>query len=233
MQIVQLVLEFKDNLRKKIRKREKSQKIVSPKMHGLTENMFWKYYFVFVSLFVCIYCENWWSNDEVQSYDAARYDHQVHSEHQNQNHHVKSESRRLNGHNRHSFHNEAEIPLRHFQVLSDDPVANGDDSTLPFNEAAVDRKYVRRTNFRRRKISSSNHKKNIFRRGQRHRQNKNGNSFAFSRQQINFFPFSLALSLCSLHNQSKIANRFNLSVREMSLFCPILSALIANGRLVG
>lgn len=163
-------------------------------MHGLKENMFWKYFFVFFSLNVGIYGENWLSDDQVESYQQAQYDHEISNANQNENHYVKQASRRSNGHNRHSFHNEAEIPpFKHFQVLSDDPVVN--DESLPFNvaavtatAAAVDRKYVRRTNFRRRKISSSNHKKNIFRRGQRHRLNKNGNShIPFSRQQINFF----------------------------------------------
>lgn len=172
-------------------------------MYGSMERMFWKYFFVFFSLIVCIYCENWLNDDEVQSNREAQYDHHIHHQNlnQNQNHHVKSESRGLNGHYQHSFHNEAEIPLKHFQALSDDPVANG-DSSLPFNVAAVDRKYVRRMNFRRRKISSSNHKKNIFRRGQRHRQNKNGNSLPFRDNKSISLRVFFFYSLCSLHNQS-------------------------------
>lgn len=186
-------------------------------MYGSMEKMFWKYFFVFFSLIVCIYCENWLNDDEVQSNREAQHDHQIYNQNpnQNQNHHVKSESRRLNGHYQHSFHNEAEIPLKHFQALSDDPVANG-DSSLPFNVAAVDRKYVRRMNFRRRKISSSNHKKNIFRRGQRHRQNKNGNSLPFrDNKSISLRVFFLFSPLIT---QSKQSQTVLISVRQMSLF---------------
>lgn len=178
-------------------------------MYGSREKMCWKYFFVFFNLIVCIYCESWLNdNDKVQSYQPIRNDH------------VKSESRTFNGHNRHSFHNEAEMPLKQFQVLSDDPVVDGEPS-VPFNEAAADRKYVRRTNFRRRKISSNTHKKNIFRRGQRHRQNKNGKLIRISRQQINFL----------LITQSKQSQTVLISVcARNELFCPFLSA---SSRIVG
>lgn len=191
-------------------------------MYGSMERMFWKYFFVFFSLIVCIYCENWLNDDEVQSNREAQYDHQINNQNSNQNHHVKSESRRLNGHYQHSFHNEAEIPLKHFQALSDDPVANG-DSSLPFNVAAVDRKYVRRMNFRRRKISSSNHKKNIFRRGQRHRQNKNGNSLPFrDNKSISLRVFFFILS--AHYTIKAITNRFNLCTPN-EFVCPFLSTI--------
>lgn len=140
-------------------------------MHVLKENMHWKYYFVFGCLCVGIYCENLWDNDEIE------------------NHQVMLENRRQNGHyHRHSLQNDGEPSNHHRRILSDGP---SNDESVPFG--VVDRKNVRRMNLRRRKIGSSYNKTNIFRRGQRHRQNKNGKSFFKTTNQ--FF------SLYSLHNQ--------------------------------
>lgn len=159
-------------------------------MLGLKENMFWKCFFVCLNLVVGIYCENWWNNDE--SYQ------------------VMLKNQKFNSHRRHSSRNDSEIWLKHSQVLSDEPL-NLDAEPIPFD--AANRKNVHQ-NFRRRKMGSS-HKKSIFRRGQRHRHNKNGNSFFKTTNQcwlLFFFPFAH-------YTINAITNRFNL--REMS-FCPCL-----------
>lgn len=140
-------------------------------MHGLKANMYWKYFFVFVCLFVGIYCENWWDNDAIE------------------NHQVMLESQRLNDHyHRHSLQNDGEPSNHHRRVLSDEPL---DGVSVPFG--VVVRKNVRRTNFRRRKMGSSYNKKNISRRGQRHRHNKNGNSFFKTTNQF-LFLFTLLIT---------------------------------------
>lgn len=154
-------------------------------MLGLKERMFWKYFFVFVCCAVYgIYCENVWNDDDVENYPTML------------------EGRTLNGHYRHSIKTNVETSKQHHRhVLSDEPM----HTETPF--MAVDRKYVRRTNFRRRKMGSSNNKKNIFRRGQRHRHNKNGNSFFQDNKSILwcfflilFIALHFIAMFCSLHN---------------------------------
>lgn len=138
---------------------------------GLKAKMYRKYCIVFVCVFVGIYCENLWDNDEIE------------------NDQVMLERRRLTAHyNRHSLNQndgEPSTPQQHQhhrRVLSDEPL--NDERSVAFG--AVDRKNVRRTNLRRRKMGSNNNKKNIFRRGQRHRHNKNGNSFFQDNKSISF-----------------------------------------------
>lgn len=159
-------------------------------MIGSKEIMYWRSYLVFVTMVTCICCENVWNtNDEIE------------------NDQVKLESQRLNGyHYRHSLQNDAETSQHNRRHLSDEP--SNAESIRPFK--ANDRMYMRRTNHRRRKMgSNNNNKKHIFSRGQRHRHNKNGNSFVKTTNQFLFF--------LSLITQSKaITNHFNL--REMS-FC--------------
>lgn len=157
-------------------------------MLGLKEKMFWKYFFVFVCFVMCgIYCENMWNDDEVE------------------NDLVMLEGRTFSGDYRHSLNTNVETSKQHHRrILSDEPSSlNIGNTESPY--MAVERKYVRRTNFRRRKIGSSNNKKNIFRRGQRHRHNKNGNSFFQDNKSILFSVFFLSLDfalLCLLITQS-------------------------------
>lgn len=138
----------------------------------MNEKMYWKWFCVLATIAMHVYCENMWNDGEVE------------------NHQMLLESRRLSGHYRHSLRNYTETSQQNVHILS----GEASNAESPISFGAVDRKYVRRTNFRRRKMGSSNNKKNIFRRGQRHRQNKNGNSFV-SRQQINFFFFPLPFTL--------------------------------------
>lgn len=171
----------------------------------MNETMFWRWFCVLVAITMCVYCENVWNDGEIEN-------HQM----------MLEESRTLNGHYRHSLRNYTETLQQNIHILPGDEASNT-ESSISFG--AVDRKYVRRTNFRRRKMGSSyNNKKNIFRRGQRHRQNKNGNSFV-SRQQINFFFSSFAY----YYTIKAITNRFNL--REMS-FCPTLIFVTATVQLI-
>lgn len=160
-------------------------------MLGLKEKMFWKYFFVFVCCALYgIYCENVWNDDDVE------------------NNPVMLEGRTLNGHYRHSIKTNVQTSKHHHRrVLSDEPF----HTETPF--MAVDRKNVRRTNFRRRKMGSSNNKKNIFRRGQRHRHNKNGNSFFQDNKSI-FFSF-----FCSLHFVAVFYSLHNHGNNETVLIC--------------
>lgn len=146
-------------------------------MLGVKENMLWKFFFVFISLVFGIYCENWLNNDQIE------------------NHQVMFEHRKFNGYYRqHVKSGVGTSSLRRNQFAADEP-------SVPFDGG--DRKTVRRTNLRRRKMGSRNssNKKYIFRRGQRHRQNKNGNSF-FKTTNQSVFLLSPFFSLGrSLHNQ--------------------------------
>lgn len=166
---------------------------------GVKENMWWKYFCVFLSLVIGIYCENWFQNDQTEN-DQVTFQH-----------------RSLNGYYRQNVKSHATTSALRYnqQFISDAPSMA---ESIPFDGG--DRKPVRRTNLRRRKMGSSN-KKSIFRRGQRHRHNKNGNSFFKTTNQFFFASFLLSLHsprrvyifFCSLHNQRAITNRFNLGTR--------------------
>lgn len=143
-------------------------------MPGTKEKMYWKCFFVFVCLFVGHCCENLWDNDGIE------------------NDQVMLESRILNGHyHRHSLRSDVQASNhQQLRVFSDDPT-NG-ESAASFG--AVDRKNVQRTKLRRRKMGSNYKKANTFRRGQRNRQNKNGNSFSVKTTNQFFFFHSLLIT---------------------------------------
>lgn len=125
----------------------------------LNENMYWTYFFVFMSVHTFINCENLRNDDEYE------------------NDQVMLEGRKVNNHNQHS------VQQNYYRFISDEP---SNAESIPFD--ADDRKYVhRRTNFRRRKMGSSNHKKSVYRRGQRRRHNKNGKSIRQDSKSIFFF----------------------------------------------
>lgn len=135
-----------------------------------------RYLITFTSFIVCIQCENL-SFDEngisVKSVDESWESQRVH-------------------HHRHR-HGMSTLE-QHLPFLSDEPNAVTQTTPLDVNNINQNSKYVdsnqqhaRRTKFRQRKINGSggSHRKTTFRRGQRHRNNKNGKTH-ISRQQIQF-----------------------------------------------
>lgn len=173
--------------------------------------MWWKSLYVFLSLVLSdIYCQNYyWPNDDGRSeqqqmsFDehrqeySSRHHHQQHYQHQQQSNVDSTKMSEM-------------ASVRTISETYADSTAGGGGrahaDTIPI-DGIVNRSKFRRTNNRRRKIgsngsSTSSNKKSIFRRGQRHRNNKNGNVHS-SRQQISLcFPFL----------------RFSFSIRFISFF---------------
>lgn len=175
--------------------------------------LWWKSLFVYLSVVLSnIYCENYyWPNDDggqsenrQMSFDEHRQQYSSHHhQHQQQHHHQQSnmESTKMT-----SMANIRTISETYADSVGGVAGGEGRSDSIPI-DGIVNRKKIRRTNNRRRKIGSNNgggsnsssNKKSIFRRGQRHRNNKNGNVHS-SRQQISlcfhFSSFLFILSLC-------------------------------------
>lgn len=172
--------------------------------------MWWKSLYVFLSLVLSdIYCQNYyWPNDDGRSekqqmsFDEHRqeYSSRHHQQHYQHQHQSNVDSTKMS---------EMASVRTISETYADNAGGGGGRAhadTIPI-DGIVNRSKFRRTNNRRRKIgsngsSTSSNKKSIFRRGQRHRNNKNGNVHS-SRQQISLcFPFL----------------RFSFSIRFVSFF---------------
>lgn len=141
--------------------------------------MWWQSMLVFTSVALSnIYCENYyWPSDDKQSENR-----QI----------LFDEHRQSNGrYQQTNMESSRTSSVASIRTMSETYAAGGSES-IPI-DGIVNRKNLRRTNNRRRKMGSS--KKSIYRRGQRHRNNKNGNVHS-SRQQISF---CFSFVLCTLH----------------------------------
>lgn len=126
-------------------------------------------FITFTSLIVCIQCENFMLNDNDDGIDA-----------ENSVKHVNEiwNTKKVHHRHRHGLQTnriDSSTTSDWLQFLSDDSNA-GTQSYV--SKSADSNQYVRRTKFRQRKINggNGNHRKTTtFRRGQRHRNNKNGN----------------------------------------------------------
>lgn len=158
--------------------------------------MWWKSLYVFLSLVLSdIYCENYyWPNDNGRS-EKQQMSFNEHRQEYSSRHHQHHQS------NMESTKMSEMASVRTISETYADSGAGRADA-IPI-DGIVNRSKFRRTNNRRRKIgsngggnaSSTSNKKSIFRRGQRHRNNKNGNVHS-SRQQISLcFPFAFSLSI--------------------------------------
>lgn len=150
--------------------------------------MWWKSLFVFLSLVLSnIYCENYyWPNDDDGQSEKHQMSFDEHRQQYNSRHH------------HHQQGNMESTKMANIRTISETYADSGGSDSIPIDRI-VNQKNARRTNNRRRKIGSRNsNKKSIFRRGQRHRNNKNGNVHS-SRQQISLcFHFSLFIFFHSM-----------------------------------